>query len=457
MAKVFVAPSRTLQPIPGPTGLVNGLRNLRAFQRDILGFLQGLTRAYGDFVQFDFGPFRTFFINHPDLLHQVLVEDATKYHKTRVTKALLQPLLGEGLLTSDGELWRRQRRLLQPAFHAARVSAYAGTMVDYTTRAIADWRAGQIRRVDHDMMALTLDIVIQTLFGEALTPQERDAVGRAVDIGQEQVGEAFKTIVRLPDWLPTPAQRRQRWAVGVVDALINRFVARYRQTGQDRGDLLVMMLAAVDETGSMSDAQARDEAFTLIVAGHETTANTLTWAWHLLARHPHVEAELHAELDRVLHGRAPTFADLSALPFTEAVVKETLRLYPAAYVTAREPQADVNIGPYRVPKGHTILLSPYVTHRDSRWFDEPDAFQPARWLGDLEKRLPKLAYLPFGAGPRICIGNAFAMMEARLILATVAQRFRLRPADQRAVRVDPLVTLRPKGGLRMIVEARQVG
>jgi cytochrome P450 len=389
-------------------------------------------------------------------LHQVLVEDASKYRKTRLTKELLQPLLGEGLLISDGELWKRQRRLLQPAFHAARIAAYADTMVDYTLRALADWRAGQVRRIDHDMMALTLDIVIKTLFGEESTPQEREAVGRAVDIGQQQVGDAFKTIMRLPDWLPTPARREQRWAVGVIDGLIARFVARYRETGQDRGDLLAMMLAAVDETGSMSDAQARDEAFTLIVAGHETTANTLTWAWHLLAHHPRIEAELHAELDRVLAGRAPTFADLSALSFTEAVVKETLRLYPAAYITAREPQEDVRIGPYRVPSGHTILLSPYITHRDARWFDAPDDFKPERWLGDLEKRLPRLAYLPFGAGPRVCIGNAFAMMEARLILATIAQRFRLRPADQSAVYVDPLVTLRPRGGLRMVVEARQI-
>ncbi|MCS6848761.1 MAG: cytochrome P450 [Anaerolineae bacterium] len=449
-------PSSLSQPksAPGPVGLINGLRNLRAFQTDILGFLTRIAREHGDFTQFDFGPFRMYFANHPDLIHQVLVEDATKYHKTRLTKALLRPSLGEGLLISDGELWKRQRKLIQPAFHAARIAAYAETMTAYAERAIAEWQPGQTRSVDHDMMSLTLDIVIKTLFGEQLTPQERDDIGRAVDIGQKQVGQAFKTIFRAPSWLPTPARREGEWATQAINAVIARFIARYRQTGQDRGDLLSMMLAAVDEAGGMSDAQARDEAFTLIVAGHETTANTLTWAWYLLSQHPQAEAALHAELDAVLGGRAPAFDDLPRLPFTEAVVKETLRLYPAAYVTSREPQEDVRIGDYLVPKGSTVLISPYVTHHDTRWFNAPEQFKPERWLGDLEKRLPKFAYFPFGGGPRICIGNAFALMEARLILATIAQRFRLALAPGHRVTLDPLVTLRPKGGMRMVVQAR---
>jgi cytochrome P450 len=448
------SPFPKLETAPGPVGFVNGLRNLRAFRTDILGFLGYLAREYGDFVQFDFGPFRMYFVNHPDLLHQILVEEATKYYKTRLTKALLRPSLGEGLLINDGEPWKRQRRLIQPAFHAARIVAYADTMVAYTERAMAEWQTGQTRWIDHDMMTLTLDIVIKTLFGEQLTPQEREAVGQAVDIGQKQVGDGFKTLFRVPAWVPTPARRRAEWATGVINDIIARFIAHYRQTRQDRGDLLAMMLAAVDEDGGMSDAQARDEAFTLIVAGHETTANTLTWAWYLLSQHPQAEAALHAELDRVLGGRKPTFADLPALTFTEAIVKETLRLYPAAYIIAREPQEDVCVGRYAVPHGRPILIAPYVTHRDPRWFDEPNTFKPERWLDDLEKRLPKLAYLPFGGGPRICIGNAFAMMEARLILATVAQRLRLKLAPGRRVEVDPLVTLRPKHGMPMVVQAR---
>lgn len=449
-------PSSLSQPksAPGPVGLINGLRNLRAFQTDILGFLTHIAREYGDFTQFDFGPFRMYFANHPDLIHQVLVEDAAKYHKTRLTKALLRPSLGEGLLISDGELWKRQRKLIQPAFHAARIAAYAETMTTYAERAIAEWQPGQTRSVDHDMTALTLDIVIKTLFGEQLTPRERDDIGRAVDIGQKQVGQAFRTIFRAPSWLPTPARREGKWATQAINAVIARFTARYRQTGQDRGDLLSMMLAAVDEVGGMSDAQARDEAFTLIVAGHETTANTLTWAWYLLSQHPQAEAALHAELDAVLGGCVPAFDDLPRLPFTEAVVKETLRLYPAAYLTSREPQEDVRISDYHVPKGSTVLVSPYVTHHDPRWFDAPEQFKPERWIGDLEKRLPKFAYFPFGGGPRICIGNAFALMEARLILATIAQRFRLVLAPGHHVTVDPLVTLRPKSGMHMVVQAR---
>ncbi|MDW8291929.1 MAG: cytochrome P450 [Anaerolineae bacterium] len=440
--------------LPGPCGVRAAWRNLRAFRADLPGFLLHLAREYGDFVQFDFGPFRTYFINHPDLLHHVLVSDASRYYKTRITKAVLRPLLGEGLLISDGDLWKRQRRLLQPAFHAARIAAYAETMVQCTLEAMHTWQPGEQRRVDHDMMTLTLEIVIRTLFGEALSPEERDAVGHAVDVGQRHVGAMFKTLFRLPTWLPTPANRELKRAVQVIDQLIARFVARYRQSKHDRGDLLSMMLSAVDETGQMTDVQARDEAFTLIVAGHETTANTLSWAWYLLAKHPRVEARLHDELDRVLGRRAPTVDDLPRLPYTEAVVKETLRLYPAAYVTAREPIADVELGGHRIPKGRTILIAPYTVHRDPRWYEQPETFMPERWLGDLEKHLPRLAYLPFGAGPRVCIGNAFAMMEARLILATVAQRFRFVLAPGQRVEPEPMVTLRPRGGLCMRVVAR---
>lgn len=442
------------QPAPGPVGPLNGLRNLRAFQADIVGFLSRVARNHGDFAQFDFGPFRMYLINHPELIRQVLVEDAPKYYKTRLTKALLKPSLGDGLLISDGERWRRQRKLIQPAFHAGRIAAYAATMTECAERAVAEWRPGEARRTDHDMMELTLDIVIKTLFGEQLTPQERDDVGRSVDIGQKHVGESFKTIFRMPDWAPTRANRENRWALDAINTIIARFIARFRETGQDRGDLLSMMLASTDDGGGMSDAQARDEAFTLIVAGHETTANTLTWTWYLLSQHAEAETALHAELDRVLDGRTPTVADLPALPYTDAVIKETLRLYPAAYVTSREPQEDVRVGAFEVPRGRTILISPYVTHHDARWFDEPDAFRPERWLGDLEKRLPRFAYYPFGGGPRVCIGNAFALMEARLLLAALARRWRLTVAPGHRVELDPLVTLRPKHGMRMVAQPR---
>jgi cytochrome P450 len=368
--------------------LLNGVRNLRAFQADIVGFMIRIAREHGDFAEFDFGPYRTYLINHPDLLHQVLVEDAPKYYKSRLTKELLKPSLGDGLLISDGEHWKRQRKLIQPAFHAGRITAYAETMVDYAERVVATWQPGETRRIEHDMMALTLDIVVKTLFGEQLTAQERDDVGRAIDIAQESAGAGFKTIFRMPAWAPTRANRENRWALGVINAIIARFIAGFRATGRDRGDLLSMMLGSQDDAGGMTDAQARDEAFTLIAAGHETTANTLTWAWYSISQHPEVEAALRAELKRVLNGRPPAAADLAALPYTDAVVKETLRMYPAAFVTSREPQEDTRVGSHPVPKGRTILISPYVTHRDPRWFDAPDAFKPERWLGDLEKRLP---------------------------------------------------------------------
>ena len=438
---------------PGPVGLLNGVRNLRAFQTDIVGFMIRIAREHSDFAEFDFGPYRTYLINHPDLLHQVLVEDAPKYYKSRLTKELLKPSLGDGLLISDGEHWKRQRKLIQPAFHAGRIAAYAETMVEFAERAVAAWQPGQTRRIDHDMMALTLDIVVKTLFGETLSAQERDDVGRAIDIAQESAGAGFKTILRMPAWVPTRAQRDNRWALGVINVIIARFILGFRATGRDRGDLLSMMLGSRDDAGGMTDTQARDEAFTLIAAGHETTANTLTWTWYSLSQHPDVETALQAELKRVLNGRSPTAADLPALPYTDAVLKEVLRMYPAVFVTSREPQEDARVGAHRVPKGRTILISPYVTHHDARWFDEPDAFKPERWLGDLEKRLPKFAYYPFGGGPRICIGNGFAMMETRLLLATIAQRRRLALEPGHRVALDPLVTLRPKHGMPMVIRS----
>jgi cytochrome P450 len=442
---------------PGPTGDFLGLRNLREFQRDALGHLAGLARDYGDIVRFPFGPFPVYLVRHPDYVHQVYVEQAARFTKTRLFKQVLKPSVGNGLLTSDGEFWRRQRRLVQPAFHSRRIEGYGQVMADYARRAVDSWADGETREIHRDMMRLTMAVVSKTLF-DADVSADADRIGEAITDSLEIANRQFNRLFQWPGWVPTRDNRRGREALAVIDRTILGFIRDRRASGQDRGDLLSMLLLAVDEEaadgGRMTDQQARDEAFTLFVAGHETTANLLSWAWYLLSQHPQAEAALHAELRAVLGSRLPTMQDLPNLPYTDMLVKETLRLYPPAWTTTREAQEEVTIGGYVLPRGSVIFLSQWVSHRDARFFPRPDDFLPERWAGGFEKLLPKGAYFPFALGPRICIGNQFALMEARLILAVIAQRWRLELAPGQEVVPQPVITLRPKNGLRMRVVAR---
>jgi cytochrome P450 len=446
---------------PGPSE--NGLREMA---RDQLGFYQRITRRYGDFVPVRFGLRRAVFINHPDLIEEVLVTQSAKFIKSMALRRSRR-LLGNGLLTSEGDFWRRQRRLAQPAFHRQRIASYAETMVDATERLLTTWRADGTLDVHAEMMRLTLDIVSKTLFG-ADTGSMADEIGDAVTIGQE----AFTRRITswrffLPDTFPLPDNLPFIRAANRLDQIIYRIIAERRaQTAgtADRADLLSMLLAAQDENGAhMTDKQLRDECMTLFLAGHETTALALSWAWYLLAQNPDAEAALHAELDTALGGRLPTMQDLPQLRVAEAVINESMRLYPPAYVMGREATEDVQLGApgsYRVPKGMLVLMSQYVMHRDARYFDAPDEFRPQRWLDDgsgsptLAKRLPRYAFFPFGGGPRLCIGNQFAMMEAVLLLATIAQRYRLRLAPGATVTPWTGITLRPKDGVRMTLDAR---
>ena len=445
---------------PGPDGDFLGLRSIRRFRRDALGYLTELARTYGDLVRFPFGPFQVYLVSHPDYVHQVYVEQASKFHKTRLFKQVLKPSVGNGLLTSDGEFWRRQRRMVQPAFHSKRVESYSGVMVDYTLRMLDGWAAGQEREIHHDMMRLTMAIVGKTLF-DADVSGEADRIGQAITTGIEIDNRKFNRLVQWPGWAPTPDNRKSKQALKVIDDTIMGFIRERRASGEDkagtRGDLLSMLLLAADEDGAgggMTDKQARDEAFTLFAAGHETTANALAWTWYLLSQYPQVEARLHEELDAALGGRPPAVQDLARLPYTDWIVKESLRLYPPAWTTTREPQEDVVIGGYPIPKGSTIFLSQWVSHRDPRTFDQPERFVPERWADGFEKQLPKGAYFPFAMGPRICIGNTFALMEARLVLAAMAQRYRLELLPGQTIAPQPLITLRPRDGIRMRVVGR---
>ncbi len=430
--------------------------NLDAFRRDRLGFFDACAREYGDMVAVRLGPRPIWILNHPDLVEEVLVHQNRIMHKHFALRAA-KPTLGEGLLTSEGEFWRRQRRLAQPAFHRERVAAAGAVMVEAAERHGATWAHGQRRDIQADMTELTLDIVALTLFGADIASRTA-GLTRAMDDLMVNFTQRVNRMVPVPAWLPTAANRRFRRAMQAVDGVLDGIIAERRASREEHGDLLSMLLQATDVEGDgtgMTDAQLRDEAITLFLAGHETTANTLAWTWLMLARHPEAEAQLHAELDTVLGDRPPAVADLPRLPYTEHVITETLRLYPTAWLLGREPIQDTVIGGYRVPKGLNLWMPQWVIHRDPRWFDDPTAYRPERWADGLAKRLPRYAYFPFGGGPRICIGAQFAMMEAVLLLATLARRFRVVVAPETVVTPLPTMTLRPAEGLPVTLEARR--
>ena len=438
-----------------PAGPSQGLKrwSLGPLNNNPLEYFTKVAREYGDVAGLRVLNFKTVFINHPSLIEEVLVTNARKYSKGRVLRAN-RHVFGEGLLTSEGDFWLRQRRLAQPAFHRARVASYAATMVDYTERMVQGWRGGEERDAHQEMMRLTLEIVAKTLF-DADVEGDAQEVGKSLELLLE-IGANFRRTIFVPHWLPTPTNLRVRREVKQIEKILYRIIAEQRASGRDAGDLLSMLLSAQDEDGSrMTDRQLRDETITLFLAGHETTASTLSWTWWLLARHPAVEAKLHAELDAVLGDRAPTLDDLPKLRYTGHLITESLRLYPAAWGMARLVVEDHEIAGYAVTKGMGVAMAQWVVHRDPRWYDAPEEFRPERWEDDLLKRLPRFAYFPFGGGPRQCIGNAFALMEAALILATIARKFRfLLVADHPVVPLAS-ITLRPRHGVRVTLESRQ--
>jgi cytochrome P450 len=412
------------------------------------------TRDYGDVVALRFGPRRVFLVNHPDLIEEVLVTQSRHFIKHFALR--LNPLvLGKGLLTSEGAFWLRQRRLIQPAFNRGRLAGYAPTMVAAAERLLASWKAGETRDISKEMMRLTLDIAARTLFGADAGAAAGNVAG-ALQFLQEAFLVRFARMVPIPVWLPTPRNLRLRRAVRQLDDIIYGFIRQRRQSGEDKGDLLSILLHARDEDdGSrMTDKQVRDEAMTLFLAGHETTALALSWTWYLLARHPEAEARLADEVRAVLGACLPTMEDVPRLRYAEAVVQESMRILPPVYAIGREAINDCEIGGFRVPKGTTILMSQWAVQRDPRFFDEPEKFYPERWLGGLAQRLHKYAYFPFGGGPRLCVGNTFAMLEAVLVLAVITQRYRFTVVPNHPVEPWATFTLRPKNGILAVLAPR---
>jgi cytochrome P450 len=436
-------------PGPSPGSRSGSFKN---YSRDPLAFLPTLAREYGDIVTMRFYKFRVYYVNHPDYIEEVLVNQARKFIKGRILRAN-KGLFGNGLLTSEGDFWLRQRRLAQPAFHRARIAAYAETMVQFTERMLEGWRDRETLDVHAEMMRLTLQIVAKTLFDADVDADARE-VGRALEAIMEHNSD-FRRLILTPSWLPTLRNIRAALATRRLNKIIYRIIGQRRSAGRDAGDLLSMLLQAQDEDGSrMTDRQLRDEVITLFLAGHETTALTLSWTWWLLAQHPEAEEKLHAELDAVLGGRTPTLEDLPKLRYLDHIIAESMRLYPPAWGMARLTIEDAHIGGYTIRKGCGVSLSQWVVHRDPRWYESPDEFRPERWEGDLLKRLPRFAYFPFGGGPRQCIGNTFAIMETALILATIAQKFRLRLVPGHTVAPIASITLRPRHGIRITLEKR---
>ena len=425
------------------------------FPFDPLAFGVGIAREFGDIVHYRIGPVHFYQLNHPDLARQVLAEQPEKFHKLRLVKRAFRPFAGEGLVTSDGVLWKQHRKLIQPAFHHGRLAAYADVMVSRARSMTDSFVDREVREINADMVKLTLGIVVKSLFGADLSP-EAGKITRSMLAVLDAANQRLK-VLSLPSWVPTPRHLRERRAVAELDATIQALVQTRRASGESRDDLLSVLVAASDEGSGarMSDRQLRDEMMTLFLAGHETTATALTWTWYLLSRHPDVEAKLADELRRVLAGRAPSASDLPDLPYTEMIMREAFRLYPPAPAVGREPIEDVAIAGYDVPKGSQVIVHTYAMQHDQRFFADPDRFDPERFAPGWEDRVPRYAYLPFGAGPRVCIGNGFALMEARLILATVAQHYKLSLEREETIRPVQLVTLRPGGPVRVRVERRR--
>jgi cytochrome P450 len=438
---------------PGPKGnLILGV--MPEFNRDSLAYIEQ-AREYGDVVRMRFFYLTVHFLYNPDHIEYVLSTNAKNFIKSRSLRTpFFRRLVGNGLLTSEGEEWKRQRRLAQPAFHRQRISGYGDVMVEYADRMISGWNLDEVRDIHRDMMKLTLEIVVKTLFNADISG-DADKVGRVLSKMVKPFASQATLKWILDNRLPTPTNRRFNADARQIDDIVFRFIAERRSSGADQGDLLSMLLAAQDEDGSqMTDRQLRDEVMTLFLAGHETTALTLSWAWYLLAQNPEVEKNFHAELDEVLDGRLPTVADLPRLKYTEKIAKESMRLYPPAYGVGREAIQEFELGGYRIPAKAQLFMFQWVTQRDPRFFPEPSRFSPERWTEEFTNSLPKYAYFPFGGGPRACIGNYFAMMEVVLLLATIGQRFRFSLLPDHQVSLMPAMSLRPSEGIPVRVAQR---
>ena len=445
--------SQTATLPPGPRSPLP-LRELRFLRRDAAGFLDYMADTYGDVSCIRIGPELVYLVCHPELIHETLVAHNEKFRKSWIF-GKVEDSMGQGLLISTGESHRCQRKLVQPALHKQRVKIYAETMIRNADRVAHGLQEGTRVDMAAEMRRLTLSVVAETLMGSDIS-DEAEEVGRAMtemtEIFTRMMSPLGPLLTRLPF---LPINRRFDRSRRRLDETIHRIIARRRKSAQVRNDLLSMLLTAQDEDGSpMSDSLVRDELVSLFLAGHETTGITLTWAWYVLSQHPDVEEEFHRELDEVLEGRLPEPEDLERLPFTRKVIAETLRLYPSIYLIPRRAVEHCVLGGFSVRPGALLFVNVFSVQRDERYFPDPERFDPHRWTPEMKEQLPRYAFCGFGAGPHACMGEAFAWTEAMLVLAVLGQRWKARVVPGHTVALHPLVNLRPRGGMPMILTRR---
>ncbi|SFL24477.1 Cytochrome P450 [Paenibacillus sp. 1_12] len=430
------------------------IRNLLRFRNNPLHFLTEI-RELGDIVEIGHRANRKILVlNHPDLVKEVLVDKTSSFRKGKGLQ-IAGKFLGQGLLTSEGDTHKRQRRLMQPQFHSKHIASFAQLMVEHTERMIHTWANLENRNIHRDMTELALEIINKTMFGHTIT-EDVDKIGEIIEAGSRRNIQQAKSIINLPKFFTKKADDRLQESRSYLDRIIYSMIeSRREKPDEQHQDLLSLLLAAKDEDGTlMTDQEIRDQLITIYIAGHETTANTLSWTWFLLAQNEAAEKKLWVELDEVLGGNPPGLQDIPKLKYTNQIIQESMRLYPAAWMIGREAVEPLVIGGMNIEKGDTIFMSQYAMHRNPKYFSNPDQFSPERFDHEFLKTIPAYAYFPFGGGPRVCIGNNFALMEAAIILAVVGQKFKLQLAESHVVKPEPLITLRVQGGLPMRVMER---
>ena len=444
--------SKNILELPAPKADPQ-LGHLVELGRDPIGFWMSCAKEYGDIVPLRLGKIPACLIRDPKLIEQVLC-DRTSFVKGEDYQ-ILEDMFGKGLVTSDGDLWKRQRKLIQPLFLQERIANYAEIMVDYTEKMLNTWSDGETIDISAEMMHITLNIAMKTIFNKDLTNDEAKIVAEALNLGMNWYESKRKQGFIFDRNNPTEEDLRYQQAFAQVDRAIYETIEHKRKNPDSSGDLLSLLMEVRDENGSkMSDRQLRDEAVTMILAGHETTSNTLSWTWMLLSKNPQVRAKLQQELEEVLGNKKPTAADYSRLHYTKMVIKESMRLYPAVVDISRQAIRECNLGDYKIPAGCIVMMSQWVSHRNPDYFPDPETFNPDRWANDLEKHLPKGVYFPFGDGQRICIGKGFALMEAVLLLGRISQKFQLDLLSDRPIIPQPSITLRPEKGIEVVLNKR---
>jgi len=440
---------------PGPKTKIP-LGHLFSFRRDSIGFLKRIAGEYGDIVHFKIGPIRIVLLNHPDLIKEVLTTQHRNFVKGRPLE-MAKELLGEGLLTSEGDFHKRQSRLIQPAFHRSMIESYVPALTKCVTQLMDSWKENMTVDVKEEMTNMSIAIAGKTLFGSD-TQQEAEEINQALDTATSLFGRIPLPFSEFLLKLPLPGTLRFNKAKARLDKTIYRMIDERRRNKVEKGDLLSLLIGSQDEEsdeGRMSDQQVRDEAITLFLTAFDTTSTALTWTWYLLSQNPEAEDELHEELDRVLNGRLPTVHDIAQLKFTKMVFGESMRLYPPSYVIPRQAVEDFPIDKYIIPGGSIILLSPYLIHHDPRFHPDPEKFDPHAWDDHSHGMNSKYEYFPFSRGPRSCIGEPFAWMQGILVLATIAQFWHMKLVPGHPVELLPLINLRPKHGMMMTLHRRK--